>query len=115
MAKRPARKTKRKQSASSRPAPKGKRRRSASPLRPARGNKLEQSAAPSGSLPSAEVKQPAYPSPPVRKLRVYAFDPQAASALRSVRYAYATIALPWEESFEDPLEPGPINDYLEVI
>ncbi len=56
-----------------------------------------------------------YPAPPVRRLRVYAFDPQSASGLGSVNYAYATIALPWEEAWEDPLEQGPVNDYLEVI
>lgn len=57
----------------------------------------------------------AYPPPSSRRLRVYAFDPQTAGAERSVGYAYATIELPWEEAWEDPLEPGPVNDYLEVI
>ena len=57
----------------------------------------------------------AYPSPPARKLRVYAFDPQTASERGSVGYAYATIALPWEEPWEDTLEIGPVNDYIEVV
>ena len=56
-----------------------------------------------------------YPTPSVRKLRVYAFDPQTASTLGSIGYAYATIALPWEEPWEDPLKIGPVNEYLEVI
>jgi hypothetical protein len=56
-----------------------------------------------------------YPTPPARRLRVYAFDPQTASTLGSVGYAYATISLPWEEAWEDKLQVGPINDYLEVI
>ena len=56
-----------------------------------------------------------YLAPPVRKLRVYAFDPQTASERASVGYAYATISLPWEELWEDKLESGPINEYLEVI
>ena len=56
-----------------------------------------------------------YPAPSVRKLRVYAFDPQTASTLGSIGYAYATVALPWEESWEEPLDVGPVNEYLEVI
>ncbi|HWL74002.1 MAG TPA: hypothetical protein VNQ74_09035, partial [Burkholderiaceae bacterium] len=56
-----------------------------------------------------------YPPPSARRLRVYAFDPQTASTLGSVGYAYATISLPWEEPWEDELEIGPINEYLEVI
>ncbi|MBR0756366.1 hypothetical protein JQ604_29665 [Bradyrhizobium jicamae] len=56
-----------------------------------------------------------YPPPSVRKLRVYAFDPQTASTLGSIGYAYATVALPWEESWEEPLDVGPVNEYLEVI
>ena len=52
----------------------------------------------------------------MRKLRVYAFDPQTASKRASIGYAYATIALPWEETFiEEPLTVGPVNEYLEVI
>lgn len=57
----------------------------------------------------------AYPTPPVRRLRVYAFDPQTASERASVGYAYATIGLPWEEPWEDKLQIGPVNDYLEVV
>jgi hypothetical protein len=56
-----------------------------------------------------------HPPPPARKLRVYAFDPQTAGALGSIQYAYATIALPWEEPWEDELEVGPVNEYLEVV
>ena len=57
----------------------------------------------------------AYPTPPVRRLRVYAFDPQTASERASVGYAYATIGLPWEEPWEAKLQIGPVNDYLEVV
>ena len=56
-----------------------------------------------------------YASPAVRRLRVYAFDPQTAGERASAGYAYATIALPWEEPWEAKLEVGPVNDYLEVV
>jgi hypothetical protein len=58
---------------------------------------------------------PGRQTPPVRRLRVYAFDPQTASERASIGYAYATIALPWEEPWEQKLEVGPVNDYLEVV
>ena len=56
-----------------------------------------------------------YSTPPVRKLRVYAFDPQTASERASASYAYPTIALPWEEPWEEELTVGPVNEYLEVV
>ncbi|UPK10716.1 hypothetical protein IVA93_31670 [Bradyrhizobium sp. 155] len=58
---------------------------------------------------------PRYPAPPARRLRVYAFDPQTASRLGSVDYAFATISLPWGTAEQDQVQPGPINDYVEVI
>ncbi|HVZ19269.1 MAG TPA: hypothetical protein VG897_19270 [Terriglobales bacterium] len=51
----------------------------------------------------------------MRRLKVYAFDPQSANQLNSAGYAQATIALPWETAWEDPLTVGPVNDYLEVV
>ena len=57
-----------------------------------------------------------YLRPPVRKLRVYAFDPQASTRVDTAGINVATIELPWEiEGQEDELRPGPVNDYLEVI
>lgn len=56
-----------------------------------------------------------YPAPPVRRLRVYAFDPQASTQLESVRINQAFVRIPWEESWEAPLKPGPLNEYFEVI
>lgn len=56
-----------------------------------------------------------YPAPPARRLRVYAFDPHTASRLGSVDYAFATISLPWGTAKQDELQPGPVNDYVEVI
>lgn len=56
-----------------------------------------------------------YRRPPLRKLRVYAFDPQASTKIETAGFNVATIELPWETEFEDDLLPGPINDYLEII
>ena len=56
-----------------------------------------------------------YSPPPVRRLRVYAFDPQTTTELASAGYAAATIALPWEEKWEEPVGIGPVNEYLEVV
>ena len=58
---------------------------------------------------------PDYPLPPVRRLRVYAFDPQASVELDTAIINDAIIKLPWEKRWEDPLEKGPVNDYLEVL
>lgn len=57
----------------------------------------------------------AYPLPAMRRLRVYAFDPQASQQLDSAVINDAVIALPWETRWEDALELGPVNEYLEVI
>lgn len=56
-----------------------------------------------------------YPLPAMRRLRVYAFDPQASVELDSAVINDAVIALPWESRWEDPIEIGPVNDYVEVI
>jgi hypothetical protein len=56
-----------------------------------------------------------YPLPPVRRLRVYAFDPQASVELSTAVINDAVIELPWESRWETPLAVGPVNDYLEVI
>lgn len=56
-----------------------------------------------------------YPKPAVRRLQVYAFDPQASVTLATAMINECVIELPWEERWEDPLEKGPVNDYLEVI
>lgn len=55
------------------------------------------------------------PHPSVRRLRVYAFDPQSSVELDTAIINDTVIELPWETRWEDKLEPGPTNDYLEVI
>ncbi|MFC5696188.1 hypothetical protein ACFPU0_11540 [Pseudomonas sp. GCM10022186] len=61
------------------------------------------------------MSRPSYRQPAMRKLRVYALDPQASTQLETVRINHATISLPWEERWEEPISPGPVNEYLEVI
>lgn len=56
-----------------------------------------------------------YNFPPVRRLRVYAFDPQASTRIDTAGINVATIELPWERRKELELQPGPVNEYLEVI
>jgi hypothetical protein len=56
-----------------------------------------------------------YPKPAVRRLKVYAFDPQASVTLATAMANDYVIELPWEERWEAPLEKGPVNDYVEVI
>ncbi|WP_210526891.1 hypothetical protein [Rubellimicrobium arenae] len=55
------------------------------------------------------------PTPAARRLRVYAFDPQASIELETAVINDAVISLPWETAWEDPVTIGPCNDYLEVI
>lgn len=57
----------------------------------------------------------AYPKPALRRLKVYAFDPQASVTLSTAMANDFVIELPWEERWESPLEKGPVNDYVEVI
>jgi hypothetical protein len=50
------------------------------------------------------------PVPAFRKLRGFAVDPSLATQLDTVKYSEITFKVPWE-----PLGPGPIGEYLEVI
>jgi hypothetical protein len=61
------------------------------------------------------VADQTYPVPVIRRLRVYAFDPQSSTSIASAGFNVATIQLPWEQWNEAALEPGPINEYLEII
>lgn len=55
------------------------------------------------------------PQPTSRRLRVYAFDPNASLDLGSAKFSHATISLPWNDPTEEGVSPGPVNEYLEVI
>jgi hypothetical protein len=53
--------------------------------------------------------------PSQRKLRVFAFDPQASLSVDTAPINNALVALPWEQDWEDKLEKGPVNEYIEVV
>ena len=61
-------------------------------------------------MPSTFGKMP-IPSPPNRRLRVFAFDPGLSQQLQTADINELTLRLPWD----DTLEPGPVDDYLEVV
>ncbi len=50
------------------------------------------------------------PDPVFRALRAYGLDPSLATRLDTARVSEVTIRVPWE-----PLTPGPIGAYLEVV
>ncbi|MFP5287481.1 MAG: hypothetical protein ACLGI9_17215 [Thermoanaerobaculia bacterium] len=50
------------------------------------------------------------PTPPCRRLRAYTFDPSLATQLETSLINQTVLRVPWE-----PLEAGPVGDYLEVI
>jgi hypothetical protein len=52
-----------------------------------------------------------YPTPTARRLRIYSFDPALAARYDLVATSCVTIEIPWE----DDLQPGPIDEYLEVV
>jgi hypothetical protein len=50
------------------------------------------------------------PTPTHRQLRGYAFDPSLATQLETALVSEVIFKVPWE-----PLQPGPIGEYLEVV
>lgn len=54
---------------------------------------------------------PQVPSPPNRRLRAFAFDPILSRRIDTYEINEVTIQLPWE----DDLQAGPIDDYVEVV
>ena len=88
-------------------------------LREALGNKVRaarpQVTVPKQLTPAEKILldraiNPPARSPVTRPLRVFAFDPLAATKLETLGINETTIPVPWE-----PLEPGPVGEYLEVV
>jgi hypothetical protein len=59
----------------------------------------------------AMATKPPTPTPPARRLRVYAYDPSLSTDLANFGVNDATIAIRWE----DKLKPGPVGEYLEIV
>jgi hypothetical protein len=57
------------------------------------------------------VRRSGLPRPPCRRLRVFAFDPILSRRIDTYEINEVTLKLPWEEG----LQVGPVDDYLEVI
>ena len=55
------------------------------------------------------------PEPPVRRLRVFSFDPLLGTDLDALGTDQITLELPWDFTSGDHLEPGPVGEYLEVV
>src|SRR5262245_52368780 len=55
--------------------------------------------------------------PPKRRLRVYALDPSVAKNFDSVMVNETTLVVPWDDQPDtpEPLRPGPVGEYLEVL
>jgi hypothetical protein len=60
--------------------------------------------------PTAAAIAPSPPRPLHRRLRAYTYDPSAENNRSTVGFVETTITVPWE-----PLAPGPIGRYVEVI
>lgn len=75
--------------------------------------KRDTPAAPASASSAAPERAPSPFTPPgplVRPLAAFAFDPSVAQRLDTRGIATAALSVPWE-----PLAPGPVGEYLEVI
>ena len=57
------------------------------------------------------------PPVPKRRLRVYALDPSVAKNFESFMVNETTLVVPWDDqpATPEPLRPGPVGEYLEVV
>lgn len=81
---------------------------------PAKGSGAEDKSA--GSLKTYDItKRHAlgrdYPTPPGRRLRIYAYDPTMGESVQTFAMNETVLTIYWESD----LQPGPIGEYLEVI
>jgi hypothetical protein len=68
--------------------------------------------------PSEPVKRELKPPPvPRRRLRVFALDPSVAQSNEFFAINQTTLSVPWDDEPEtpEPLAPGPVGEYLEVV
>lgn len=59
----------------------------------------------------ASAISPSIQLPPIRRLRVFAFDPLLGTRLETLGINEATLEVRWE----DDLKPGPVGEYIEVV
>lgn len=64
---------------------------------------------PTESAPQPPAKKPAH-TPTLRRLRGYSFDPSLSAKLETAVINERIFTIPWE-----PLAPGPVGEYVEVI
>jgi hypothetical protein len=78
------------------------------------GTAVPVSKPPAGPVVKRKVRTP---PPPNRRLRVYALDPSIGKRLDSVSVYATTLSVPWDDQplTAEPLRPGPVGEYLEVI
>lgn len=74
-----------------------------------------QPAAATKTRPKRIERKPHRPPPPKRRLRIYALDPTISKKLDSVSVHETTVSVPWDDTTETPLKPGPVGEYLEII
>jgi hypothetical protein len=74
-----------------------------------------QPAAAAKTRPKRIERKPHRPPPPKRRLRIYALDPTISKKLDSVSVHETTVSVPWDDTTETPLKPGPVGEYLEII
>ena len=61
------------------------------------------------------MADPHIPLPIFRELRMFAFDPSLGVELETAGINEVTLRVPWEGDEQEPLRPGPVGEYLEVI
>lgn len=64
-----------------------------------------------GEKPKTEAYVAPIPTPPVRRLKGYAFDPSISIQLETMGINEVVYKVPWE----DNLAAGPVGEYLEVV
>lgn len=74
-----------------------------------RGPRERSTRDPRPEMPSVGVERPSIPSPPHRRLRVYATDPSLSNRLETAATNEVTLQVRWER-----VQKGPVGEYLEV-
>ena len=64
---------------------------------------------------ASTTRRAARPRPAGRRLRVFASDPTLRDSLDTLHLSEVTVTVPWEGCDDEPLRPGPVGDYLEVV